>query len=71
MIKQTALLVVLLLTPLVGTGCVEVLQYQRQYLSDPMMRMDTPLKDQLEEHIFPRREGSRGGESGAGGGCGC
>jgi hypothetical protein len=51
-------------------GCV--MQYQRQYLGDPIMYFDhDPLEKSLNNHLFPRREGSSGGDEGAGGGCGC
>jgi hypothetical protein len=52
------------------SGCV--MQYQRQYLGDPIMRFDhDPLEKSLNDHVYPRREGSGGGGAGAGGGCGC
>jgi hypothetical protein len=61
-------LVVLL--PVFFNGCV--MQYQRQYLGDPIMYFDhDPAEKSLKNHIFPRREGSSGGDAGAGGGCGC
>jgi hypothetical protein len=52
-------------------GCV--MQYQRQYLGDPIMQFDgnDPEEKSLEGHLYPRREGSSGGDGGAGGGCGC
>jgi hypothetical protein len=51
-------------------GCV--MQYQRQYLGDPIMYFDhDPVEKSLNNHIYPRREGSSGGDAGAGGGCGC
>jgi hypothetical protein len=51
-------------------GCV--MQYQRQYLGDPIMYFNhDPEEKSLNNHIFPRREGSSGGDAGAGGGCGC
>jgi hypothetical protein len=55
---------------LYSSGCV--MQYQRQYLGDPIMYFDhDPLEKSLNNHIYPRREGSSGGDAGAGGGCGC
>lgn len=49
-----------------------VLQYQRQYLGDPIMQPDAdPLDQKLENHMLPNREGSSGGSGAAGGGCGC
>jgi hypothetical protein len=53
-------------------GCARVLQKDREYLSDPVMRLQPDaLGDALESHNQPRREGSAGGGSGSGGGCGC
>jgi hypothetical protein len=56
--------------PAAFNGCV--MQYQRQYLGDPIMYFDhDPGEKSLKNHIYPRREGSSGGDAGAGGGCGC
>jgi hypothetical protein len=53
-------------------GCFAVMQWQRQYLGDQIMQFDRDAKQgELNNHIFPRREGSSGGDGGAGGGCGC
>ena len=53
-------------------GCAFVPQRKREYLSDPIMqRQEDALEGALEGHDFPRREGSVGGSSGSGGGCGC
>jgi hypothetical protein len=54
------------------SGCAFVHQKDREYLSDRIMqRVEDPLESALEGHDFPRREGSTGGSSGSGGGCGC
>jgi hypothetical protein len=53
-------------------GCARVHQKDREFLSDPVMqRRENALESALESHDFPRREGSTGGSSGSGGGCGC
>jgi hypothetical protein len=53
-------------------GCAMVHQKDREYLSDPIMqRQADGLESGLESHDMPRREGSTGGSSGSGGGCGC
>jgi hypothetical protein len=53
-------------------GCALVPQMNREDLSDPIMqRQQDELESGLEGHDFPRREGSTGGSSGSGGGCGC
>jgi hypothetical protein len=54
------------------SGCIAIMQWQRQYLGDSMMKFHPDGKEsELNQHVYPRREGSSGGESGAGGGCGC
>ncbi len=67
-----ALLLLLLLAASGLGGCARVLQKDREYLSDPILQLDTDaLGNSLESHNLPRREGSAGGGSGSGGGCGC
>jgi len=54
------------------SGCAAVSKLEREDLSDPLMqRSQDPLESALEADNYPRREGSVGGSSGAGGGCGC
>lgn len=54
------------------SGCAMVHQKDREFLSDPIMqRQEDGLESGLESHDMPRREGSTGGSSGSGGGCGC
>jgi hypothetical protein len=54
------------------TGCARVQQKDREFLSDPIMqRIPDPMGSGMESHNLPRREGSSGGSSGSGGGCGC
>jgi hypothetical protein len=54
------------------SGCAFVHQKDREFLSDPIMqRQEDGLESGLESHDMPRREGSTGGSSGSGGGCGC
>jgi uncharacterized protein DUF4266 len=53
-------------------GCARVHQKDREFLSDPIMQLSPdPQGGGLESHNLPRREGSAGGSSGSGGGCGC
>lgn len=53
-------------------GCAMVHQKDREWLSDPVMqKQPDALEGALNGDNFPRREGSSGGSSGAGGGCGC
>lgn len=54
------------------SGCVAVKAYQREKLADPIMRPQTQFsKQKLDVKFFSTREGSIGGDSGIGGGCGC
>jgi hypothetical protein len=54
------------------SACAAVHQKDREFLSDPIMqRQQDALEGGLESHDSPRREGSTGGSSGSGGGCGC
>jgi|GEM_PF-1907341 len=54
------------------SGCAMVHQKDREFLADPVMsRTPDKLEGSLDGDNFPRREGSTGGSSGAGGGCGC
>jgi hypothetical protein len=53
-------------------GCATVQPYEREKLADPIMeRQDQFSKQTLEQKFFSTREGSIGGASGIGGGCGC
>jgi Domain of unknown function (DUF4266) len=62
----------LLVTLASMTGCARVHQKDREFLSDPILQLSPdPQGDGLESHNLPRREGSAGGSSGSGGGCGC
>ncbi len=64
------LLLALALFALAG-GCVAVKPWERARLSHPCMQMDARLGDAYLAHVLSVREGSVGGEGGAGGGCGC
>ena len=61
---------------LVGlSGCsIEpwVKPYERDRLADPIMALDSdPVSTAYIQHVYEAREGARGGEGAAGGGCGC
>lgn len=58
------------------TGCASiepwVKPYERDNLADPIMSANrNPLSFSYTMHVFGAREGARGAEGGAGGGCGC
>lgn len=62
----------LLIATSVLTGCGTVKSYEKAKLADPIMeRNDLFAKQTLEQKFFSTREGSIGGGSGIGGGCGC
>lgn len=70
-------LVLLLISVLVGiSGCSGfkpwVKPYERQNLADPIMSSARHgTANSYLHHVYQSREGSRGAEGGAGGGCGC
>lgn len=46
--------------------------YERDKLADPIMALDgDPVSSSYIQHVYEAREGARGGEGSAGGGCGC
>ena len=46
--------------------------YERSNLADPIMSMGrNPIALAYAKHVFEAREGARGADGGAGGGCGC
>ncbi len=69
--------ILLLLAVLSGTvGCTNfepwVKPYERDRLADPIMALDMdPVSSSYLMHVYEAREGARGGEGAAGGGCGC
>jgi len=71
-ISITLYCVILLIVIIINSGCVVVKSYQREKLADPIMDPQNQFaKQSLEEKFFTTREGSIGGGSGIGGGCGC
>jgi hypothetical protein len=55
-----------------ATACVAVRPEQRAILSDPKMRFQGDPRTAAElDHVLENREGSFGGGSVEGGGCGC
>ena len=55
-----------------SAGCATVRPEQRAILADPTMQFDSKSIDQAAlEHTLENREGSTGGGSVKGGGCGC
>ena len=55
-----------------ATGCVTVRPEQRSILADPTMQMKSSSRDEVAlQYVLENREGSFGGGSIEGGGCGC
>jgi len=66
----------LLITMVAMSGCSNiepwVKPYERDRLADPIMALDMdPVSSAYIQHVYEAREGARGGEGSAGGGCGC
>ncbi len=55
-----------------AAGCVTVRPEERAVLADPTMQFDNdPGDGAARQHVLENREGSSGGKSVKGGGCGC
>ena len=68
------LLPLALFAGLAACGGIEpwVKPYERDRLADPIMALDSDLvSSSYIQHVYEAREGARGGEGAAGGGCGC
>lgn len=68
------LLSLAVLAGLPACGSVEpwVKPYERDRLADPIMFLDAhPVSTAYIHHVYEAREGARGAEGSAGGGCGC
>ena len=67
-------LAILAVLGLSACGNIEpwVKPYERDRLADPIMALDgDPVSSSYLKHVYESREGARGGEGAAGGGCGC
>ena len=67
-------LALLFLAGMSGCSSIEpwVKPYERDRLADPIMFLDAdPVSSAYIYHVYEAREGARGGEGTAGGGCGC
>ena len=77
MMRQRVLRSVLVLVAFAAlSGCSNiepwVKPYERDRLADPIMLLDmNPVSSAYIYHVYEAREGARGGEGTAGGGCGC
>ncbi len=70
--KKAILLMIVLFVCLAISNCVTVRPYEREFLADKIMDFDANVEEiSMERHFLDTREGSSGGEGGAGGGCAC
>ena len=70
--RTTRTIGLLLLTTVILTACTQVRPWERGYLARQEMAWEAdPLESLLNDHIFFSKEASSGGNSAAGGGCGC
>jgi hypothetical protein len=72
--KLRALVALALVAGAAGCSGVEpwVKPYERENLADPIMAWDRdPVSSSYMRHVYDSREGARGANGGAGGGCGC
>jgi len=77
MTRQRVLRTVLALTAFAALPACSSIEpwvkpYERDRLADPIMFLDmNPVSSAYIYHVYEAREGARGGEGTAGGGCGC
>lgn len=84
--KASVRLILIACIATLGSGCAStfdsinplanlepwVKPYERSNLADPIMSMNrNPVALAYAKHVFESREGARGADGGAGGGCGC
>ena len=68
--KALRLVFAMMVAPL--GGCVTVRPEQRAVLADPVMQFQGDAREAAQrQHVIENREGSFGGSSVQGGGCGC
>jgi len=76
MMRIKIALITTVLSTLLCSSCSSVepwvKPYERQRISDPIMSFSRdPVSDAYLSHVHDAREGARGADGGAGGGCGC
>jgi hypothetical protein len=71
-VRRLTAMSVIVVAPLLSAACVTVRPEQRAVMADPSMQFDAdPGDGAAREHVLENREGSTGGGSVKGGGCGC
>ena len=72
MTMNSALKLLLLAGAAALAACTPVAAWERGNLARPEMALESdPLEGALDDHIYFSKEASSGGNSAAGGGCGC
>ena len=72
MVKFFKLSLIIILNLSMLSSCQHVRPWERGLLARPDMAWDSdPLEALLQDHIFFSKEASSGGDTAAGGGCGC
>ncbi|MEX0965272.1 MAG: DUF4266 domain-containing protein [Pseudohongiellaceae bacterium] len=70
--QQLRATLLLFMCSLLLISCADVKAWERGYLAREEMAWDPDaLESSLNDHIFFSKEASSGGNSAAGGGCGC
>lgn len=70
--NATKLLLLLAVSQLVACSSLGVKPWERDILAKEEMALNaSPMDNRLDDHIYFSKEGSSGGRSFAGGGCGC
>ena len=70
--KSFNLSLIMILSMSTLNSCQQVRPWERGMLARPEMAWDSdPLEALLQDHIFFSKEASSGGDTAAGGGCGC
>ena len=76
MIPRSCRLIVATALLIVTSGCSSwkpwVKPYERGILAEPVMALEShPVSAKFLLHVYEAREGARGADGSAGGGCGC
>jgi len=77
-VAKATMSIAIALGALASAGCASfevkpwVSPFERNKLADPIMSFGRdPVSSAFLDHVYQVREGARGAEGGAGGGCGC
>lgn len=65
------LFLVLITAMACGCSLQPVQPWERDLLAKPEMQLSNPIDTAFDDHIYFSKEASSGGQSFAGGGCGC